>query len=141
MRRALIVVIVLIAAFGVTTLVALEGGGVAVLTTTTPDGSARKTRVWFAESDGALWVEAATESRPFFVDLVARPELVVELRRSPLAPTETLTGIAQPVAEPGGHERIRSLLAAGYGWADAWIGLLQDTSQSRAVRIETRPLR
>jgi hypothetical protein len=28
------------------------------------------------------------------------------------------------------------LLAEKYGWADWWVGLLQDTSQSVAVKLE-----
>jgi len=36
----------------------------------------------------------------------------------------------------GGHRRIRSLLRARYGVADAWIGLLADTSRSVAIRLD-----
>ena len=32
--------------------------------------------------------------------------------------------------------RIRDLLAARYGWADCWIGLVADTRRSVAVRLE-----
>lgn len=123
------------AIFGVITLLALESGGVAVLHTTQPSGEQRRTRVWFAEHDGALWVEAATPSRPFYVDLSARPGLELEIRRTLFDWPRMLRGRAELVAEPGGHARIRSLLAAKYGWADGWIALLQDTSASRAVKI------
>ncbi len=39
--------------------------------------------------------------------------------------------------KPGaaGHRLIRSLLREKYGWADVWVGLIQDTSQSIAVRL------
>lgn len=60
MRRARIVVLAAVlaaAAFGGVTLLALEGKGIAVLHTRAPDGNERRTRVWFAESVGALWVE------------------------------------------------------------------------------------
>ena len=40
------------------------------------------------------------------------------------------------VGNPEGHRRIRELLAEKYGWADCWIGLLQDTSESVALRLE-----
>lgn len=140
MRRAVTVAIIAAltaaAGFGAVTLIALEINGVAVLRTTGIDGNERRTRVWFAEDDGALWIEAATASRPFYVDLAVRPELVVEIHSSPLDQHPTmLRGRAELVPEPGGHDRIRALLAARYGWADAWIALLQDTSASRAVRI------
>ena len=139
MRRGLIAALASFAgaiAFGTVTLLALEGKGVAVLHTRQPDGEERRTRVWFAENDGALWVEAATASRPFYLDLAAQPDLMIEIRASPLSPRTTmLRGQAELVPEPGGHERVRSLLRVKYGWADAWVALLQDTSASRAVRV------
>lgn len=121
----------LAAAFGGITLASLEGNEVAVLVTTSPDGSPRRTRVWFAEHDGALWVEAATAERPFYTDLASRPRLRVE-RPGQAGAVEA---VAEFVPEPGGHDRIRALLAAKYGWADDWVALLQDTSASRAVRL------
>jgi len=45
---------------------------------------------------------------------------------------------AEPQPNPEGHERIRRLLAEKYGWADWWVGLLQDTSGSIAIRLEPR---
>lgn len=123
-------------AFGAVTVVALEGSATAVLHTTQPDGSERRTRVWFAEDNGALWVEAATASRAFYLDLAANPVVTIDTRSSPLqSSSATLRGKAELMPEPGGHQRVRQLLADRYGWADVWIGLLQDTSASRAVRI------
>jgi len=132
---AIVVAIVVAVAFGAVTLVALEGKAIAVLQTTQPDGSPRHTRVWFAEDDGALWVEAATASRPFYLDLATNAAVTVEMRSSPLQQLTTARGKAELVPEPGGHRRIRELLAERYGWADDWVALLQDTSASRAVRI------
>jgi hypothetical protein len=141
MRRPAIAALVLVgslATFGAVTVVALEGRGVAVLRTIAPTGEERRTRVWVAEYEGALWVESATATRPFYLDLLDRPDLVVEIHDSPFdAQPAMVHGHAELVAEPGGHTRVRTLLAARYGWADAWIGLLQDTSASRAVRIVT----
>jgi hypothetical protein len=31
---------------------------------------------------------------------------------------------------------VRSLLREKYGWADRWVGLLQDTSQAVPVRLD-----
>jgi hypothetical protein len=42
---------------------------------------------------------------------------------------------AAVVDNPDGHRRIRALLAARYGWADRWIGLLANTSGSLALRL------
>lgn len=114
-----------VVAFGAVTAVALEGVEVVELRT-----RGRTTRVWIADADGAAWVEAATPDRPFLVDIMADPR--VELVRD----GRTLSMRATPEPGPAGHERIRRLLAEKYGWADAWIGLLADTSNSVAVRLD-----
>jgi hypothetical protein len=61
------------------TLVALEGREVALLRTVDERGITRNTRVWVADEDGYVWVEAANRSRPFLRDVHAIAE--VELRR------------------------------------------------------------
>jgi hypothetical protein len=43
---------------------------------------------------------------------------------------------ALPEPGPEGRERIRTLLRQKYGWADWWVGMLQDTSDSVLVRLE-----
>lgn len=121
-------------AFGAVTLVALEGVEVVELRTHDAQGAPRTTRVWIADADGASWVESATPDRPFLRDIAADPAIdvvrggrVTAMRATP---------------EPGqaGHERIRRLLADKYGWADVWIGLVADTSQSVIVRLDPRDL-
>lgn len=143
MRRLLIAAVVIVAlavAFATVTLVALESRGVAILHTMGPDGGKRRTRVWFAESGGSVWIEAATAERPFYVDIATRPVVALELRQSLLdSGQRIMRGKAERVPEPRGHRRVRELLAEKYGWADTWIGLLQDTSASRAIRIAVRP--
>lgn len=120
-------------AFAATTLVALEGKDVAVLHTRDDTGGARRTRVWVAEKDGALWVEAATPERGFYRDLLLRPELDVEHAG------RAQRMIARPEPGPAGHDGIRALLRDKYGWADCWVALLQDTSRSVAVRLDPAP--
>lgn len=116
--------------FGGLTLYALEGREVVVVRTRAADGAARETRTWVADEDGSLWIEAAFPERPFFQQLLAVPN--IEVVRGGMVRRYR----AAPVPNPEGHARIRSLLAQKYGWADAWIGLLQDTSRSVAVRLE-----
>jgi hypothetical protein len=116
--------------FAAITLYALEGREVVVVRTRAPDGAIRKTRTWVADDDGAAWVEAAAPERPFFQHLLAHPD--IELERG----GATRPYHAVPVPNPEGHERIRTLLAQKYGWADWWIGLLTDTSRSVAVRLD-----
>lgn len=115
------------------TLFALEGHEVVVLRTHAADGSMRATRTWVADADGAAWIEAAVAERPFYQQLLANPEVELERRG------DVRRYRAAPVPNPDGHERIRRLLAEKYGWADTWVGLLTDTSQSVAVRLEPVP--
>jgi hypothetical protein len=131
-RRLAFLLAAAVLGFAAVTLLALEGREVVQLRTVTPEGGVRSTRTWVADEDGAMWVEAANVQRPFLRDLRAHPD--VELVRG---------GTVLPVravAVPGldAHRRIRTLLAAKYGWADCWIGLLADTSHSEAVRLEPR---
>jgi hypothetical protein len=133
MRRIRIVsaaVLVVLASFAAITLVALEGQDVVVLRTFDAQGRARETRTWIAAENGSTWIEAATPERPFLGDVRDNPN--IEVQRS--------AGVqrcrATVADNPEGHARIRRLLAAKYGWADAWIGRLTDTSRSLAVRLE-----
>ena len=117
-------------AFAAVTLVALEGREVVVLRTHAADGSARATRTWIADADGAAWIEAAMPERPFLRDLEREPTLTLDRHGQPQRCR------ASVAPNPEGHTRIRDLLAAKYGWADCWIALLADTERSLAVRLE-----
>lgn len=115
--------------FTAVTLLALEGREVVVLRTFDARGQARETRTWVADEDGYTWIEAANSERPFLLQLQAKPE--VELRRG----GRLQHCRASAISNPDGHQRIRRLLTAKYGWADGWVGLLTDTSGSLAVRL------
>lgn len=117
------------ALFAGVTLFALEGVEVARLHTRAEDGSTRVTRVWVADDSEGVWVESASAERPFFLDLLRDPRL--ELER----PSGRFAMRAEVLPNPEGHRRIRRLLLAKYGWADRWIGLLQDTSASVGLRL------
>ncbi|MCC6848206.1 MAG: hypothetical protein IT294_06860 [Deltaproteobacteria bacterium] len=131
-RRAGWIAAILIpaAAFGAVTLAALEGQEVVVLRTRAADGGERTTRAWIADADGAAWVEAANPERPFLHDLARAPDVVLERRARPRRCR------ARVAANPEGHDRIRRLLAAKYGWADRWVALFADTGRSVAVRLD-----
>jgi hypothetical protein len=131
MRTLIAAVLAALAAFGFVTWLALEGGGgVAVLETKTPEGTARATRVWVAEVDGALWVEAPNPERPWLRDVSLDP--IVSLARD----GEVLAYTAVPEPGEDGHRRIRAWLRERYGWRDVFVGWLADTSRSVAVRLE-----
>jgi len=127
--RWLLVAVVGLVLFGGVTLYALEGREVVVLRTTDEHGSPRETRVWIADEGDHAWIEAATPERAFYRDLLAHPE--AELRRGDRSSRVQ----AAPVPGAEAHAHIRNLLRAKYGIADWWVGLLQDTTRSVAVRI------
>jgi hypothetical protein len=129
MRRLLGVSLAGLLLFGGVTLYALEGHEVVVLRTAGDGGTPRETRVWIVDDGDHAWIEAATPERDFYRDLLARPE--AELIRA----GATSRVRAEPGPGPQPHERLRALLRAKYGLADWWVGLLQDTSRSVAVRV------
>jgi hypothetical protein len=131
-RRVVVIVAVLGLAFGGVTLAALEGREVVRLRTRGANGAEHETRAWVADADGYEWVEAANAERPFLQRIQAGGG--VDLWRDGAWRSCTAT----PEPPPAGHARIRGLLAAKYGWADRWIGLLADTSGSWAVRLDCR---
>jgi hypothetical protein len=131
MRGSFLVVPALaLAAFGATTWAALEWDGVAVLLTRAPDGAWRETRVWAVDADGAIWIEAPTPERPWYRDVQLEPTLRLEREGRPAGFR------AVPVPGEAPHRRLRGWLRERYGWRDAWVALLQDTSHGVAVRLE-----
>ena len=128
MRTLLALAIAGLLLFGAVTLYALEGHEVVVLRTG-DRGSPRETRVWIVDEGDHAWIEAATPERDFYRDLLARPE-------ADLIRAGTMSRVrAEPVPGPEPHGHLRALLRAKYGLADWWVGLLQDTSRSVAVRV------
>jgi len=128
-KRLVAIVVGSALAFGAITWWALESSGVAVLRTRRADGSPRETRVWYVEHEDGIWVEVATGERGFLVDIRRTPQVVLSVGDHS-APYD-----AEAVDAPSGHDRIRALLGAKYGLRDWWIGLLQDTSTSVAVKL------
>jgi hypothetical protein len=129
MRTLVAAVVVVVVGFGVVTLAALEGKEVVVLETTDAAGAARRTRTWVADENGSAWIEAANPERDFLADLRRTSRLVLERRGA----RHDCTAEVEP--NPEGHDHIRRLLAARYGWADCWIALLADTHASLAIRL------
>ena len=129
MKPVLIGVATLLAAFGAVTWWALESRGVAVIETRTADDSVRFTHVWYTEPNGELWLEAGTPGNGWFIDVQENPDVRFE------ANGQSAPYIARPVEELSGHDRIRSLIRAKYGFRDRWVGLVVDTSRSVAVRL------
>jgi hypothetical protein len=125
-----VALLVALVVFGAITWFALEGHDVAIVRTRAANGVVRETHVWVADSEGALYLEAATPERAWLREALAQQE--IELVHA----GTTTRHRAVPEAGPEGHAKIRGLLRAKYGWADQWVALLQDTSSSVAVRLD-----
>ena len=131
-RKIVILAGVSLALFGMLaaiTLVALESQEVIVLRTFGPTGDVHESRLWVVDDRGETWVEVAEEGKEFYRRLLANPE------GEGVRGGVTARSRAMPVASRAAHDRVRALLAEKYGVADAWIGLLVDTSESIAVRL------
>jgi len=88
---------------------ALEAGGVAILETEMADGTQRLTHVWFAQPDGELWVEAGAPENGWYVDAQVQPRLSLSIPKQDRGGDELSgTYLAERVAGPEGHDRIRS---------------------------------
>jgi hypothetical protein len=131
-KRIVAAVFLVALVLGLVTLFAVEGQEVVVLRTKTPEGDVRRTRIWIAEEDDVVWIEAADPTRKFYADLRADPEAEIERGGE----IHLYRATPQPGAE--GHEKIRELLRRKYGWADRWVGAIVDTSNSVAIRLDPR---
>ena len=132
MKLALATGFALLAAFVVITWWALESGGVAIVETQAHDGTVRSTHIWYADSDGELWLEAGTPENAWFVDLQSNPQLRLKIGEHSQPYT------AEVIGAPSGHGRIRALMRRKYGFRDRWVGAIVDTSSSIAVRLQPR---
>lgn len=129
MRAALTAIAGLLVAFVLASAWALESGGVAIIATHAPDGELHSTHVWYAESDGELWLEAGTPESTWFTDAQRDPRIAFSADR------RSGDYLAEPIYDPGAHTRMRGWLREKYGMRDWWVGLLVDTSNSVAVRL------
>ena len=108
---------------------ALESGGVAVVETAAENADLRRTHVWFVVANDAVLFEAGTPDNRWYVD--ARRTGRFRIVEPATIARDCAT---QVLANPDGHERVRSLLRAKYGLRDRWIATIFDTSRSLAVR-------
>ncbi len=129
LRTVGLVGVILLALFVGITWAALEFQDVAVLGTRAVGANLRSTRDWYARTQGVLWLETATPQRPWYLDIRSDPSIELEV----LGKVSRFRAVPKPGA--AGHRLIRSLFREKYGWADVWVGLIQDTSQSIAVRL------
>lgn len=113
----------------IVTYIALEASGVITVETRTPEGQTRSTHVWFVEVDGQYLLEAGSPTNPWVRDL--QQVEVLSINGEGLDGNYAFEQLGQD-----SHMMIRSKMREKYGWRDAWISLIFDTTQSYAVRIE-----
>ncbi len=115
---------------GAITLAALEIPEVVVVRTFDPEGGVEETRVWIADAQGTVWLEANNPETTWYLRTLEHPRIEV-VRGGQRVNYET---VADPT--PAGHLRIRRLMSAKYGLADWWVGLLFGNPRSVAVRLD-----
>ena len=130
---AILAALLAIAAIFVATIyLASESGEVVTLTTYDGAGAPHASRLWVVDDAGRQWLRAGLRTNSWYGRLVARPD--VEVRRG----NETRAYQAVPVDTPAARDRIHELMAAKYGLADRYIGLVRDGTGSVAVRLDPR---
>lgn len=133
MRRFAIIIAIIgllvVGLFGLQ-LVASESGEVVVVTTRGSNAESISTRLWVVDLNGVAWLRSGSTKSAWYQRLLKNPE--VEVRRG----EETFTALS--VAHEDRRQDINELMAAKYGWADQFIGLLfgRDTSIPIELVIE-----
>ena len=115
------------------TLFALEAGGVVTVQTTIGPSSIRETRIWFAQTDNGVVLEAKSPHEAWVRDLARNPS--IGLQGSELDGDYAATINRKDSA----HDDIRAIMREKYGWRDWWLAMLFDTSQSQLIRLEKLP--
>jgi hypothetical protein len=106
------------------------GGEVVVLRTADVIGSPVATKLWVVDDAGFQWIRAGNPSSTWFQRLLKTPQ--VELDRA------GTTGRYTAVVVEGARDRVNTLMAERYGWADKVVSLFADRSQSMPIRLEPR---
>ena len=108
-------------------MIASESGEVVTLRTPDP---VTETRVWVVDEDGKQWLRAGSPSSSWLAAIQKNP--AVEAERDGNAATYTA------VPDVASRDRINDLMAAKYGWADAYIGMLFGRDDATPIRLDPR---
>jgi hypothetical protein len=108
--------------------IASESGEVVVLSTVDAAGAPQETRLWIVDHQGAAWLRAGSSGAGWYARLREQPRIHVE-RDGVDTPYQ-----ATPV--PEATIEINRLMAAKYGWADRFVGLLFSRDDAVAVRLD-----
>jgi hypothetical protein len=108
-------------------MVASETGEVVVLGTVDAAGAPQETRLWIVDYEGAQYLRAGSAKAQWYARLVAQPRIEVERNGS------RATYVATPA--PAETKTVNELMAAKYGWADAYIGMMFSRDNAMAIRL------
>jgi hypothetical protein len=131
MRIAIRVVLLLagvIVALFTVAIVGAETREVVVLHTTGADGTSQTTRLWIVDDADGAWLRAGHDGLPWFRNLEARPDVVIE----------RLAVRTVPSRDPSDRARINALTATKYGWAESLYAMVSD-SDNAAIPIRLEP--
>ncbi len=118
--------------FVISVLAASEGGAeIVTLTTVESDGSELTTRLWIVDDGGVAWLRSGMPDSRWLRQIESNSGVIVERG------DEAIRHRAVPVRDSKVRDRIHSLMRDKYGWADRWISLIRDGTQSVAVRLES----
>lgn len=109
--------------------VASESGEVVTLQTQGEDGP-RETRLWVVDEGGRQWLRAGGPESRWLLDIQGNPAVQVE-RDGRSAPYTA-------VPDAASRDRLNPLFAEKYGWADAYIDALLDSSDATPIRLDPR---
>jgi hypothetical protein len=109
---------------------AAESGEVVVVRTVDGAGLSQETRLWVVDDAGRAWLRAGNPGSAWLARIEAQPEIEV------VRGGETLAVRAVP--EPSAQERINSLMAQKYGWADRYIGFFFSRGGAVPIRLDPR---
>ncbi len=108
---------------------AAESGEVVVVRTLDDAEKPQETRLWVVDDIGNAWIRAGQPGAAWLLRLQVEPD--IEIMRGDR--TLAVRGIPTPEA----RERINTLMAEKYGWADRFIGFF--FSRDHAVPILLQP--
>ncbi len=127
--RIILGLVLLVAVFiGALALASEFGGEVVVISTSDDRGVPFETSLWIVEHRGSQYLRAGSRESAWFQRLKKNPTIQMERRG------ETFSYRAVP--EPTSTQKINELMAQDYGVADQLIGLMRDSGETIAIRLE-----
>ena len=131
MKKLIVGLLVIASLYGVGIVAAsVLGGEVVTLYTRDDRGREYQTSLWVVEQNGRLWLRAGQPGSDWLKRLVETPEVRLE-RAGVLGDYRAVVVVSQ-------RDRINTLMADRYGWADQMIGLLRDPEAVTPIRLDPR---